>query len=152
MDIPTPLTLFRECECPPESVPPQPVLPEAILSLDDIFSTVEVIQLTEAADRAVLHQLLNIDTDDLKKRLLAWGSLGFPPAHTLYTLQLNCLEKCSDGIQRMSFQYIHYLDPSFSISNVLAALETRLPGMTLSYSYTTTNTLCVHVSIKSTQY
>ena len=141
-----------ECECPPESVPPQPVLPEAILSLDDILSTAEAVQSKEAADRTVLQQITNVDILDLKNRLLTWGSLGCTPAHTLYTLQLNCLERCSDGVSRTLLDYISYLNPTFSIVDTLAALETRLPGMTLSYSYTTTNSLCVHVSIKSTQY
>ena len=128
-------------QCPP----PQP---DCILTIDDILSTAEAIQSKEAADRTVLDELINVDTMDLKNRLLTWGSLGCPTAHTLYTLQLNCLERCSDGVSRTLLDYITYLNPTFSIVDTLAVLETRLPGMTLSYSYTTTYALCVHVSKK----
>jgi hypothetical protein len=119
-----------------------------ILSIDDILSTIEAVQSKEAADRLVLQQITDVDIVDLKTRLLTWGSLGCPNAHTLYTLQLNCLERCSDGISRTLLDYISYLNPTFSIVDTLAALETRLPGMTLSYSYTTAYALCIHVSKK----
>jgi hypothetical protein len=119
-----------------------------ILSIDEILSTAEVIRSREESDRTVLQQLTNVDTLDLKNRLLIWGSLGCPTAHTLYTLQLNYLDRCSDGVSRTVLEYISYLNPTFSIVDTLAALEMRLPGMNLSYSYTTTYALCIHVSKK----
>lgn len=107
-----------------------------IISVDELLQTVEAIESKENADRVTLDQLFSVNEITLKENLKTWASKGFPTNHVLFELQLNKLEKCIDGEKRDLFQYIQYLRPSDNIATTLSILQDRLPGMSLSYSYT----------------
>lgn len=117
-----------------------------IISIQELETTIEALQSYETADRALLQP---IDDTELRGKLLQWAASGFPRGYVLYSRHFRRLDKCSDGISRADLvDYISYLDPSFSIAVFLQQLETRLPGMSLSYSYTSDFSLQIHVSKK----
>lgn len=118
-----------------------------IITLTDLLGSVEAIQSKENADRALLQSFLDMTDDEIRNKLLTWAGVGFPDNFVFHSIQLNTLEKCSDGIARSDIiTYIQYLNPQLSLVDFLKSLETRLPGMTLSYSYTQSFLLQIHVS------
>ena len=120
---------------------------DTIITLNDLLGSVEAIQSKENADRALLQSFLDMTDVEIRNKLLTWAGAGFPDNFVFYSIQLNTLEKCSDGIARSDIiTYIQYLNPQLSLVDVLKSLETRLPGMTLSYSYTLGFLLEIHVS------
>lgn len=123
-----------------------PLEPQPIISFDELVQTIEAIQAKENADRVALEQFFTINEMELRETLKTWASKGFPNNYVLFEIQLNKLEKCIDGQIRDLFQYIQYLRPSDNISTTLSTLQVRLPGMTLSYSYTDDFKFRVHVS------
>lgn len=132
-----------------KTLPVEEPVVQPILSLSDLVAAVEVIQSRENADRLLIQTLTTIDENDLRARLITWATLGFPNVYALYSLQLNRMEKCSDGIVRNDLlDYVQYLDSTLSITDTLAKLEAKLPGMSLSYSYGTDFTLRIHVTRK----
>jgi hypothetical protein len=123
--------------------------PAPILSLSDIVNTLNVVVAQETADKSLLDTLVAVNESDVRDRLVRWGAVGFPATHVLYSLQFNRPERCSDGVIRNDvMDYLHFLQPDVSIAMVLTALETRLPGMSLSYSYSNDFVLRIHVSRK----
>jgi hypothetical protein len=124
----------------------EPVSQESttIISLDELLQTREAIVSSEANDRTKLLTLVNIDETELRNKLLVWATSGFLPNYILYEIQLG--SRCSDGVNRNCMEYITYLGTTFEPVSSLNILQQRLPGMTLSYSYTHDFTFRVHVS------
>lgn len=119
-----------------------------IITIEELLQTKEAALLLEEEDRTALRTVLTIDEAQLKKQLLLWVGAGFPNSYVLHTVQLTIPPVCSDGVSRDFLQYVSFLMPEFSISQVVLELEKRLPGMVLAYSYTNTYALRVHVSKK----
>jgi hypothetical protein len=141
---------------PKEDIPPamlqnpvQPVQPQSIISISDILNAIDVIQSQENIDKGLVETLITVNETDLRNRLIAWGMSGFLSGYVLYSLQFGRLEKCSDGITRNDLvDYISFLFPNTTLATILQTIESKLPGMTLSYSYTNDFILRVHVSQK----
>lgn len=124
--------------------------PQPILSLSELVSMMDVIKNRENIDKQKLESITTVDEIDLRNRLISWGASGFTSAYALYTIQLDRLEKCSDGVVRDDvIDYVRYLCPNTTLANMLNDLEVRLPGMALSYSYTNDFILRIHVSQKA---
>lgn len=123
-------------------------LPIAIVSLDELLEAKETIEAAEENDRNKIDSFLDIDQVAIRSRLLIWSGLGFPENYVMYTIQFNPPPKCSDGNTRRTLDYVSFLLPDFSIVNAVAQLESKLPGMQLSYSYTDTYMFNIHVSKK----
>lgn len=124
--------------------------PQPILSLSDLVGMMDVIKNRENTDRQKLEAITTVDETDLRNRLISWGASGFISAYALYTIQMDRLEKCSDGVVRDDvIDYVQYLCPNTTLANMLNDLEVRLPGMALSYSYTNDFILRIHVSQKA---
>lgn len=124
----------------PLVVPQIPV----IVSLDELLETRNAILALEEKDRKQLMALVNIDETQLREKLYAWASLDFIDSYVLYEIQLS--SKCSDGVCRGCIEYIIYLGTTFDLASTIHSIQQRLPGMTLSYSYTTDHKFRVHVS------
>jgi hypothetical protein len=121
--------------------------PVPILSLSDLMNIVDVIQANETEDKALISSLKTIDEFDVRNRIVTWAASGFPDAHVLFSFQLHKSERCSDGIVRNDvLDYYTFLCPDDPLPVVLSALEARLPGMKLTYSYTENFLICVHIS------
>lgn len=118
-----------------------------IISLEEIMSVYDVRVSQENVARSKLQCLIDIDETDLKNRLIQWGASQFSDNYILYAIKLDIPDTCSDNVKRTDMvAYIDFLLPSFSIIDTLSALEERLSGMKLTYSYSTDFTLNVHIS------
>lgn len=136
-------------ELTPAQLATPPTQPQSIFSISDILIALDVIQSQENKDRDVLGSLVNVNETDLKARLIAWGMSGFPTGYVLYSLQFGRVEKCSDGIVRNDVvDYISFLLPETTIATILQNIESKLTGMSLSYSYTNDFIVRIHVSQK----
>jgi hypothetical protein len=132
-----------------DKISPVSNTPISIITINDILNTLNVIVSNETADKQHIQSLIDIDEVDLRKRLVDWGIAGFPVGHVIYSLQFTRLENCSDGVVRNDLlDYIQFLFPETSIAIILGNIESKLPGMTLSYSYTNDLILRIHVSRK----
>lgn len=120
--------------------PPNPY----IMTIDELQSTQEALKNKETLDRSTIFRLVEPDVEELKKRLIQWASLGFPDAFMLFSVAITPPLQCIDGAVRPIFQYIEYLLSS-TLHDKLQALQTKLPGMVLSYSLPV-NQVCIHVS------
>lgn len=118
---------------------------QPIISLDELLQTIEAVQSKENADRVALTSFFEMNEVSLKDALKLWASQGFPENYIVFELQLNKLEKCIDGETRDIIQYIQYLRPNDNIVNSLNTLQSRLPGMGVSYSYTEDFKFRIHV-------
>lgn len=118
---------------------------QPIISLDELLQTIEAVQSKENADRLALASFFDMNEVSLKDALRLWAAKGFPDSDIIFELQLNKLEKCMDGETRDVIQYIQYLRPTDSISTRLNTLQSRLPGMGVSYSYTEDFKFRIHV-------
>jgi hypothetical protein len=124
-------------------VPQQVVL----VSLDEIANAVSVVKSHEESDKQKLTEFIRVPDETIRSRLIQWGMEGFANGYIFYTIQMSVLPKCSDGLRRDDiFEYIEYLMPGFSLVSAIRELEFKLPGMTLSYSYTDTKCLQIHVT------
>lgn len=124
--------------------PPEPV---PILTIQDLLTLSEVIKSNEETDTKQLRILKNIDEQDVRNKVITWAASGFPDAWTLYSFQCHKSERCSDGIVRKDvLDYYTFLFPDESLTEILASLQQRLPGMQLTYSYTSEFTISIHIS------
>lgn len=118
--------------------------PTSIISFDDLLQTREATIASEAKDMKQLLRLVDVDEEELRTKLLVWASSGFINKYVLYELQLG--STCSDGVSRNCMEYIAYLGTAFEPVTSLNGLQQRLPGMSLTYSYTSDFKFRVHVS------
>lgn len=115
-----------------------------IVTLNDLIQTKEAIAAAEERDRTQLTSLVNVDEIQLREKLYSWAASDFATSYVLYEIQLS--SKSSDGVNRTCMEYITYLGTAFDPVGTLSTLQQRLPGMSLSYSYTTDYKFRVHVS------
>jgi hypothetical protein len=115
-----------------------------IISFDELKASQEALQHKENGDRTLLTQFFNPDASTLTSKLLQWAGLGFPDGHVLFSIDLHVPPVCLDGTSRTAFLYIQYLTGN-DVGYFLRILETKLPGMLLSYS-TPNSTIRIHVS------
>lgn len=113
-----------------------------IVSLDDLIQTKEAIAASEERDKALLRTLVNVNESQLRGLLFTWASTNFTDNYILYEFQLD--SRCLDGVIRNCIDYITYL--GFDPVTALESIQQRLPGMSLSYSYTNDFKFRVHVT------
>lgn len=123
--------------------------PIPLMTMEELLQTTEALKSLEERDRNKIRSFLDVDQVALRARLLSWANLGFPDQYVLYTIQFSQHHTCSDGVSRDLLSYLPFLVPNFSIVDAVSQLEAKLPGMALSYSYTASNCLSVHVSKKA---
>ena len=123
---------------PPQQTP--------IISIEQLIQSVDCTLRNENADREALSCLLEINEVQLLNSLKLWATQGFAVNHTLFEIRLHKCDPCSDSVHRDLFQYIDYLAPSRNITDVINDLQSRLPGMSISYSYTSDYVFRVHVT------
>jgi hypothetical protein len=111
----------------------EPVVIETI-TMSDIMNSREVIIKKEADDRAVLESIGAMGLDVLRAQLIQWASIGFPNAYVINEITINPPQTCSDGMVRNLASYIEYCSTK-TIHQHIDALQSRLPDITVSFSY-----------------
>ena len=115
-----------------------------IISIDQLVHSHDILVKKEADDRALLSKISNPDPSDLTAKLYQWARVGFPPIYPLIPIILTVPTTCADGATRTFYDYVEYLLGG-TLADEMAKLQTRLPGMQLSYSFGNTMTT-IHVS------
>ena len=119
----------------PIPTPDEPIviLPPPVISMNDILSSVELVIQKETADKATLESIGTIGFDDLKNKLLTWGTLGFPNVYEIYRIVITPPTVCSDGVSRSLGDYIEFCSGK-PIQDHVAVLQQRVQDMTISFT------------------
>ena len=113
----------------PEITSPPPI------RLEDILSSVELLQSKEIQDRSLLESIATISYDVLKPRLIQWAVSGFRNAYTIHEIPMTAPSLCSDGEVRSLQDYIEFISGK-TIQAHVAELQTRLADIVVSFAYT----------------
>lgn len=134
---------MSESDPVPEPIAPEPV-PETV-SISDLMNDHDMICQRESIETAFLTaQLLSVNPLSLRPTLLQWASMGYPVIFPILSLKLDVPEICADGVSRSTQKFVEYC-LGMPLSEVVASLSAKLPGMEVSYSCSY-RTLCIHVS------
>jgi len=114
---------------PTPVVEPSPI----IITLDELKATQESIARKESVDKSTVFRFVEPDTEELKKKLLQWASLGMPDAFPIFSVSIEPPSRCLDGEVRSKFDYAQYLLET-TLYDKFQILQAKLPGMALSYS------------------
>jgi hypothetical protein len=119
----------------PIPTPDEPIviLPPPVISINDILSSVELVTQKETADKATLESIGTISFNDLKNKLLTWGTLGFPNVYEIYRIVITPPTVCSDGVSRSLGDYIEFCSGK-PIQDHVAVLQQRVQDMTISFT------------------
>lgn len=109
------------------------ILPPPVISMNDILSAVEVVTQKEETDKAALESIGTMSFDDLKSKLLVWGTLGFPNVYEVRRLIITPPTVCSDGVSRGLSEYIQFCSGK-SIQDHVAALQQRVQDMVITFA------------------
>ena len=122
-----------------------PVEPPHIATIDELMASLEAVVSKENQDKYALSILSNQSRETLRAPLFQWAAAGFPLAYIVYSLTIVPPPICSDGVTRDTYNYINYC-LGISLSELFETLQSKVVGMTFSYSILDGNTLCVHVT------
>lgn len=114
-------------------VPTGPTGPTNIISLQDILSTVEVVQRQEAEDKAKLEGIGTISFETLKASLIQWANAGFPNAYEIHRVYIIPPSVCSDGVVRNLADYIVFCSGK-TIHGHVDVLHQRTPDIEVSFA------------------
>lgn len=134
----------------PEQTETEPVeqmfipVPPSTVSIDDILGEHDVIVQKEVNDRAELVKIGEKTPDELRPALIAWAKEGCPAAHKLFAVSASPPAVCSDGVTREFFPYVEYVLGA-PVHAYMVQLQSKLMGMTLSYSIDTSQ-IAIHVT------
>jgi hypothetical protein len=112
---------------------PVVILPPPVITLDDIMSSIEVVTQKELADKNTLESIGNIGFEDLKNKLLVWGTSGFPNVYEIYKITIVPPTTCSDGVKRGLTDYIQFCSGK-SIQEHVAALQQRVQDIVVTFA------------------
>jgi len=112
-----------------EPTPPPPI------RLEDILSSVELLQSKEIADKSLLESIATVSYDALKPRLIQWAVGGFRNAYTIHEIPMTTPPLCSDGEVRSLQDYIEFISGK-TIQTHVAELQARLADIVVSFAYT----------------
>ena len=126
---------------PEPSPAPAPAPPQTI-SIQDILNATEVLQTQEASDKVKLDAIGTLSFDSLRASLLQWGTRGFPNAYVIHEIPMAAPSVCSDGAVRNLTDYIPFCSGK-TIQGHIAALQQRLPDISVSFAYSGTAILIV---------
>jgi hypothetical protein len=110
-----------------------PTGPSNTISLQDILSSVEVIQNQEAEDKAKLEGIGTISFNTLKASLIQWANTGFPNAYEIHRVYINPPSVCSDGVVRNLADYIVFCSGK-TIHEHVDVLHQRTPDIEVSFA------------------
>lgn len=112
---------------------PAPAPAPAPITLNDILSTVELIEQKEATDKAALESIGAITFETLKAKLVQWAKAGFPNAYEIYQVSIVPPTVCSDGTTRDLSNYIQFCSGK-TIHEHVAVLQTKVTDMIVSFA------------------
>ena len=104
-----------------------------IITLDDLVTSHDQLVQKELTDRTSLSVLASPDSSILKTNLYQWARVGFPNTFPILTITLTVPPLCADGQIRTFYDYTTYL-LGHPIAEDMLLLQSKLPGMKLSYS------------------
>jgi hypothetical protein len=108
-------------------------LPPAPITIDDLLNSVEIVKQKETEDKVLLEGIGTISHEQLKTKLLAWASAGFPNAYEVHRVTINPPAQCSDGVVRGLSDYIVYCSGKTMPEHV-AVLQSKVTGMAISFA------------------
>lgn len=112
---------------------PAPAPAPAPITLNDILSTVELIEQKEATDKAALESIGAITFETLKAKLVQWAKAGFPNAYEIYQVSIVPPTVCSDGTTRDLSDYILFCSGK-TIHEHVTVLQTKVTDMIVSFA------------------
>lgn len=105
----------------------------APISINDILSSVEVLEQKEAADKGILEGIGAITFETLKSKLIQWAKTGFPNAYEIYQVNITPPNVCSDGVTRDLATYIQFCSGK-TITEHVEVLQNKVTDMTISFA------------------
>ena len=112
------------------------------ISLSDITSAVEVVQVKEAQDKTTLESIGNLSFEGLKSSLIQWAVAGYPNAYKIHEISVSPPSVCSDGVTRNLADYITFCSGK-SIHEHVAVLQARTVDIDVSFAYTGSSIIIV---------
>lgn len=103
------------------------------ISLQDILSSIEVVQNQEAQDKAALEAIGTISFNTLKASLIQWANAGFPNAYEIHRVYVTPPSVCSDGVVRNLADYIVFCSGK-TIAEHVDVLHQRTPDIEVSFA------------------
>ena len=105
----------------------------APITLNDILSTVDLIEQKEAADKATLESIGAMTFETLKAKLVQWAKAGFPNAYEIYQVRIVPPTICSDGTTREITNYIQFCSGK-TIHEHVSVLQAKVTDMVVSFA------------------
>ena len=105
----------------------------APITMNDILSSVELVEQKEATDKSALDSIGAITFETLRAKLIQWAKSGFPNAYEIYQVNITPPIVCSDGVNRNLNDYISFCSGK-SISDHVAMLQAKVTDMILSFA------------------
>lgn len=126
-----------------------PDVPNPIVSIDDLATNADVIRAREALHRRIISTLSSVfNEDSTKENLVTWALGGFRPGFTVKELLFEPPIVCSDGVKREIAEYMNFVSTPYTVAEHFAALEACLPGIQVTYSFSSPKTILLHVTKK----
>jgi hypothetical protein len=118
-----------QTEPDPNASPPPP----STISLLDITTAIDVVRVTEQADKARLEAIGALTIDSLKASLIQWALLGYPNAHVIHWVPISPPSICSDGVSRTLGDYVLFCSGKM-IHEHVQVLQARMIDITVSFA------------------
>lgn len=125
-----PPTTVEETSFPGNTGPPPP---PALISIDDLLNSMEVVRQKEADDKTVLESIGNISQEALKTKLIAWAVAGFPNAYGIHAITILPPTTCSDGVSRDLTDYISFCSGK-TIQEHVDILQQKVSNISVSFA------------------
>lgn len=103
------------------------------ISLQDILSSIEVVQNQELQDKAALESIGTISFNTLRSSLIQWANAGFPNAYEIHRVYVTPPSVCSDGVVRNLADYIVFCSGK-TIHEHVDVLHERTPDIDVSFA------------------
>ncbi len=124
-------------------------VPNPIVSIQDLVSSAEVVRAKESLHRRVISTLSTVFNDDAtKENLITWALGGFRPGFTVKEMLFEPPVVCSDGVKREIAEYMNFVSTPYTVADHFSALEACLPGIQVTYSFSSPKTILLHVTKK----
>lgn len=124
-------------------------VPNAILTIDQLITSAEVVRGKESYHRRIVSTLSTVFNEPCtKEHLVSWAVGGFCPGYVVREIDFDPPIVCSDGVKRDITEYLNFVSTPYTIADHFNALESCLPGIQVTYSLTSTKTMLVHVTRK----
>lgn len=118
---------------PPPGTQLQSVEPLPLITIEELLSSIEVLQQKELADKVLLESIGKLSQDFLKTKLINWALAGFPNVYEIYTVTIIPPISCTDGVTRNLSEYILFCSGK-SIREHLDILEQKMQNISVSFA------------------